>query len=144
MTATGIAYIKTFRTGATQLNTLAYAGQWMRMGTPVDEAIAYANNGYTPAEVKALIARCADTITTIAHMIDAIVNGTTRLRRYMGADRLYAHHADGTNYTIEIAGRTATLLDIDCTYTLGGDIPLHGVPCLIARDAHRTLSAARH
>lgn len=50
-----VDYGTTYRHLAKQLATRAIAGDWYRMGVPVETAAAWASLGYYPAEAKPLI-----------------------------------------------------------------------------------------
>lgn len=48
------AYIARYRTGARQLATGEIGWEWWKTGVPVEQAIAYANDGYLPGEATTL------------------------------------------------------------------------------------------
>jgi hypothetical protein len=51
---TRIEFIKAYAAAATQLANLPYALAWFNLGVALADAITYADNGYTPAEIVAL------------------------------------------------------------------------------------------
>jgi len=52
---TGIQYIKAFCEGATQLGGIQNGARYHRMGVGLDDAIEWANRGFTPSEAMILI-----------------------------------------------------------------------------------------
>jgi hypothetical protein len=76
-------YAETYMAAATQLATYRIARQWMEAGIPAQDAAAWANLGYLPAEAAKLIAQgigpqMADAVDEAAEAADGGPDGHLR------------------------------------------------------------------
>ncbi|SNT66284.1 hypothetical protein SAMN05421812_13631 [Asanoa hainanensis] len=69
---TGTAYIKAYRASARQLAAIGTGAEWWRIGTPLANAIAWADLGYLPDGAAPLIA--AGIAPDLAREMDALAN----------------------------------------------------------------------
>lgn len=74
---TGIQYVKAFCAGARQLGSIQNGARFLRMEVPLDEAIEWANRGFTPSEAMILISLGLKTATeALANMEDGEIFAT--------------------------------------------------------------------